>query len=244
MPRPREFELFDVLDRATRLFWQRGYGGTSLNDLERAMGIGRTSIYAAFGGKESLFLQVIDHYDANYSAKLRVALRSGGSTRASIERYFAELLTVLSDPETPFGCLLTNVAVEGDRGATRLGRKIAQSISRTEDAFYEVLREGQARGDVHPDVDVRGLSRYFVATTHGLSTLAKSHPSASALKDVVAAALVNLDGQLNPLAERAKTIELPIPRGASARLPAPRQAARPAKFTLAHFWSLLPETRS
>ncbi len=244
MSRPREFELFDVLDRATRLFWQRGYGGTSLNDLERAMGIGRTSIYAAFGGKESLFLQVIDHYDANYNAKLRVALRSGGSTRASIERYFNELVRVLSDPEMPFGCLLTNVAVEGDRGATRLGRKIAQSISRTEDAFYEVLREGQTKGEVNPDVDVRGLSRYFVAATHGLSTLAKSHPSASALKDVVDAMLVNLDGLLNPAAERARKIEVPVPGGAGARVPVTRQAARPAKFTLSHFWSLLPETRS
>jgi TetR/AcrR family transcriptional repressor of nem operon len=244
MPRPREFELFDVLDRATRLSWQRGYGGTSLNDLERAMGIGRTSIYAAFGGKESLFLQVIDHYDANYRAKLRVALRSGGSTRASIERYFSELLAVLSDPEMPFGCLLTNVAVEGDRGTTRLGRKIAQSISRTEDAFYEVLREGQANGEVHPDVDVRGLSRYFVAATHGLSTLAKSHPSASALKDVIDAMLANLEGLLNPGAEWAKRIEITVPRPAGARVPVTRQPARLAKFTLAHFWSILPETRS
>jgi TetR/AcrR family transcriptional repressor of nem operon len=244
MSRPREFELFDVLDRATQLFWQRGYGGTSLNDLERAMGIGRTSIYAAFGGKESLFLQVIDHYDANYSAKLRVALRSGSNTRASIERYFTELLVAFSDPELPFGCLLTNVAVEADRGTTRLGRKIAQSISRTEDAFYEVLRDGQTKGEVNPDVDVRGLSRYFVAATHGLSTLAKSHPSASALKDVVGALLVNLDGLLDPVAERARRIELAAPRGVGTRIPVTRQAARPAKFTLAHFWSLLPETRS
>jgi TetR/AcrR family transcriptional repressor of nem operon len=246
MPRPREFELFDVLDRATRLFWQRGYGGTSLNDLEQAMGIGRTSIYAAFGGKESLFLQVIDHYDANYNAKLRVALRSGASARASIERYFAEVLKAFSDPEMPPGCLLTNVAVEGDRGATRLGRKIAQSVSRTEDAFYEVLRDGQAKGEVDRDVDVRGLSRYFVAVTHGLSTLAKSHPSASALKDVVDAAMADLDGLLNPDAGRArKAADAAIIRAAAgARIPVTRQSARPARFTLAHFWSLLPETRS
>lgn len=245
MPRPREFELFDVLDRATRLFWQRGYGGTSLNDLEQAMGIGRTSIYAAFGGKESLFLQVIDHYDANYNAKLRVALRSGANARASIESYFAELLRVLSDPEMPLGCLLTNVAVEGDRGVTRLGRKIAQSISRTEDAFYEMLRDAQTKGEVDRDVDARGLSRYFVAVTHGLSTLAKSHPSASALSDVVDVVLSDLDGLLNPRTVQARGGEASVARApAGVRLPTARQSARPARFTLSHFWSLLPETRS
>jgi len=244
MPRPREFELFDVLDHAMRLFWQRGYGGTSLNELEQAMGIGRTSIYAAFGGKESLFLQVIDHYDANYNSRLRAALRSGGTARAAIERYFKALLAALSDPDMPLGCLLTNVAVEGDRGTTRLGRKIAQSISRTEDAFYDVLREGQASGEVGPDVDVRALSRYFVAATHGLSTLAKSHPSASALSDVVNAVLANLDGLLKPAATVERRQEIPIPRPAAARLPATRQPPRPARFTLSHFWSLLPESRS
>jgi AcrR family transcriptional regulator len=75
MSRPREFDRADVLDRATRLFWRHGYGGTSLNELEAEMGIGRTSIYGAFGGKEGLFLEVVDHYDATYSFKLRAALK-------------------------------------------------------------------------------------------------------------------------------------------------------------------------
>src|SRR5262245_52388236 len=141
MPRPREFDKLDVLDRATRLFWQRGYGGTSLNDLESAMGIGRTSIYAAFGDKESLFLQSVDHYEATYSVKLRRALTESGGVRPAIERYFEELLAAFVDPNLPLGCLVTNVAVEGDRGATRLGRRIAQAINRTEDAFYQLLRD-------------------------------------------------------------------------------------------------------
>ena len=54
MARPTEFDRTEVLDRATRLFWERGFGGTSISDLEAAMGIGRTSIYAAFGAKEDL----------------------------------------------------------------------------------------------------------------------------------------------------------------------------------------------
>ena len=74
MARPTEFDRNKVLDRATRLFWERGFGGTSISDLEAAMGIGRTSIYAAFGAKEDLFMAAIDHYDATYSIKLRNAL--------------------------------------------------------------------------------------------------------------------------------------------------------------------------
>lgn len=200
MSRPREFDRAGVLDRATRLFWRRGYGGTSLNDLEAEMGIGRTSIYGTFGGKEGLFLEVVDHYDATYSVKLKAALKATGTVREKVARYFAELLAAFADPDLPLGCLVTNVAVEGDRGATRLGRKIASSISRTEDVFYQLLREGQATGEVEVAVDARALARYFVTITHGLSTLAKGLPHGSVLNDVASIVLGDLDVLLRPSA--------------------------------------------
>jgi TetR/AcrR family transcriptional repressor of nem operon len=224
MSRPREFDTTEVLDRATRLFWRRGYGGTSLNELEAEMGIGRTSIYAAFGGKESLFIAAVDHYDATYSYKLRAALKAGGGVRRSIERYFEELLAAFNDPDLPLGCLITNVAVEGDRGASRLGRKIASSISRTEDVFYQLLRDGQASGEVELSVEVRALARYFVAITHGLSTLAKGLPNPSALNDIVNGVLADLDRKLRPGHRALPRRDADVPR---VREPASVRRQRP-----------------
>jgi TetR/AcrR family transcriptional repressor of nem operon len=185
MARPKEFDRTEVLDRATRLFWERGFGGTSISDLEAAMGIGRTSIYAAFGAKEDLFMAAIDHYDATYSIKLRNALTAGLPVRQAIDLYFEELLKAFSDPDLPLGCLVTNVAVEGDRGTTRMGRRIAASITRAEDTFYRLLRNAQADGAIDPRADVRAISRFLVASTHGLSALAKAVADITALRDVV-----------------------------------------------------------
>lgn len=211
MPRPREFDTEEVLDQATRLFWRRGYGGTSLHELEAVMGIGRTSIYAAFGGKEDLFLRVVDHYDATYSRDLRDALAEGGGVRAAVRRYFDVLLAAFANPDLPLGCLVTNVAVEGDRGESRLGRKIAASIARTEDAFARLLRDGQKSGEVEPSVDIQALGRYLVAATHGLSALAKALPHQSSLRDVVAVILANLDNALGTERGAARPHELPLP---------------------------------
>jgi AcrR family transcriptional regulator len=194
MARPTEFDRDKVLDRATRLFWERGFGGTSISDLEAAMGIGRTSIYAAFGAKEDLFMAAIDHYDATYSIKLRKALESGLPVGAAVEAYFEELMIAFSDPDLPLGCLVTNVAVEGDRGTTRMGRRIAASITRAEDTFYRVLRNAQSDGSIDPRADVRAIGRYLVASTHGLSALAKALADINALRDVVAVILASLDG--------------------------------------------------
>src|SRR5262245_25217250 len=61
--RPREFCVDHALAQALRVFWEKGYDGTSLTDLTDAMGITRPSLYAAFGNKESLFCKALDLYE-------------------------------------------------------------------------------------------------------------------------------------------------------------------------------------
>ena len=62
--RPRTFDPDTALRQALDLFWERGYEGTSLNDLAQAMGIASASIYACFGSKEDLFRKVMALYGA------------------------------------------------------------------------------------------------------------------------------------------------------------------------------------
>jgi AcrR family transcriptional regulator len=214
MARPKEFDRDKVLDRATRLFWERGFGGTSISDLEAAMGIGRTSIYAAFGAKEDLFMAAIDHYDATYSVKLRNALNSGLPVRHAIVAYFDELMQAFSDPELPLGCLVTNVAVEGDRGTTRMGRRIAASITRAEDTFYRVLRAAQVEGKVDARADARAIARFLVTSTHGLSALAKAVADIAALRDVVGVILKSVDDMLGSEAPANRNVPVGVSKSA------------------------------
>src|ERR1700747_3742820 len=60
--RPRAFDPDTALARAMRVLWAKGYEGTSVSDLTRAMRINRPSLYAAFGNKEQLFRKVLDRY--------------------------------------------------------------------------------------------------------------------------------------------------------------------------------------
>ncbi len=64
MGRPRRFREEDALDAAMRVFWQKGYEGTSLDDLTKAMKINRSSLYSTFGDKEALFRRVMEQYNA------------------------------------------------------------------------------------------------------------------------------------------------------------------------------------
>ena len=62
MARPREFDVDEVLDRATELFWTRGYEATSVQELVDTLGVNRASLYATFGDKAQLFAAVLDRY--------------------------------------------------------------------------------------------------------------------------------------------------------------------------------------
>lgn len=85
MRRPRSFDLDRALGRALQVFWRKGYEGTSLSDLTKAMGINRPSLYAAFGDKEALFRKVLDRYLDGPAAYTREALKAP-TARAVIER--------------------------------------------------------------------------------------------------------------------------------------------------------------
>src|SRR5579872_4150278 len=104
MGRPREFSEADALDAAMRVFWSKGYEGTSLDDLTRAMGINRSSLYASFGDKEKLFNRVIARYSEGPLAFIREALQQP-TARAVIEALLRFTVAFLGDPTHPRGCL-------------------------------------------------------------------------------------------------------------------------------------------
>src|SRR5438876_1611267 len=106
--RPRAFDVDEALDQALKVFWRKGYEGTSLPDLTRAMGINRPSLYAAFGNKEALFRKALDRYAQGPAAYVREAL-SKPTARAVVQHLLLGAVEMATDPRHPRGCL----AVQG-----------------------------------------------------------------------------------------------------------------------------------
>src|SRR5882762_10738972 len=72
--RPRCFCEEEALERAMRVFWEKGYEGASLGDLTEAMGINRPSLYATFGDKQALFFRAMERYASGPGSYLSAAL--------------------------------------------------------------------------------------------------------------------------------------------------------------------------
>src|SRR5579864_9578870 len=125
--RPREFDRDVALQEAMLVFWRKGFLATSMNDLCDAMGVRSPSLYAAFGGKEALYLEAVEHYVERFGPPIWDRLSEGTTAREGVEELL--LAATKSLPESkaiPGGCMAT-LAGLGDEWPAGIAEVVAKS---------------------------------------------------------------------------------------------------------------------
>jgi AcrR family transcriptional regulator len=187
MGRPREFEIDDAIEKATGLFWLKGYEGTSLSDLTKTIGISPPSFYFAFGSKEGLFKQVIERYFVQQAAIAEVAFRKP-TARAVATHFLRAYADVLTDPHHAPGCLILNSALPcaiGDPVREWLAGHREEMRRRLRDRFAEARR----RETFPAGMDADGLARLVLVIASGMAVEAQSGATRKDLQKTIALAL-------------------------------------------------------
>lgn len=103
----KQFDMDEALDAAMLQFWRAGYADTSVDDLSRATGLNRSSIYSSLGDKDTVFLRCLDRYAAHYGGKYDAALSCAASEPlAAVRAFYDVTLERIADPDLPDGCLI------------------------------------------------------------------------------------------------------------------------------------------
>jgi AcrR family transcriptional regulator len=181
--RPRSFDRDRALDAAVLVFWDKGFDGSSIENLTHAMGINRPSLYATFGNKRDLFMEAIDRYAATHGSRAFSAFRLELDNRKAIERFFdASIECALADG-TPRGCLINTVATEAAENDAELRDKLADMFTATDAA---IARRLAAHHDAESSVihDPEGLARMAHSVTHSIMTRARAGASRDELSRV------------------------------------------------------------
>jgi TetR/AcrR family transcriptional repressor of nem operon len=192
MPRAKSFDEDVVLDRAVQLFWERGYDGTSLTDLETHLGLGRQSLYNTFGDKRTLFLKALDRYQRAVAAGAMTHLTAPGAGLDGIRAFFRTNVESLTAPGPRRACLIANTILE--RGSHDAETLVHCNHARTEmeRALRRALGQAKTRGELAPGVDIEATATLLVSQTYGLSVLAKGGASAGELQAAVEVLLASL----------------------------------------------------
>ena len=189
MPRPRKFVEEDVIAAAIAVFVTEGYGGTTIEDLLLATGLGKQSLYNSFGGKRQLFLRALDASTTDVVSRMKETLNAPSATPMDRIKAQLESLTVLLSSPEPMGLLFAKATMElADRDAEVAG--LAADVFRSLAAEYRgCLVEACDNGEIAADADVDALAVYFVAVTRGMEILGRSGATRDVLRTVAYTAL-------------------------------------------------------
>jgi TetR/AcrR family transcriptional repressor of nem operon len=196
MARPRSFNEDDVLLAARDQFWSTGYATTSIDDVMAATGLGKGSIYGAFGDKHKLFVRVYSDHCAGLVARVREALEGpdeGAYERLGQHVHAAARGAAGADRR---GCLLAN----GNAELSGRDPAVAQIALRTFDELEELLAgcivQSQRHGDIEASADARQLAALLLAVLRGAEALGKAGRDAASLTSIADAAMAMLPRDL------------------------------------------------
>jgi len=215
--RPRTFDRDLALQRGMEVFWAKGYEGAQLVDLTTAMGINPPSFYAAFGSKEEVFRESVDHYRATIASGVIRALQEGQTAGAAISAMLMKSIEVaLTGPSG--GCLLILGLVDCIAENKPL-RDYLKGIRRTSVMLIrQRLDRGVAEGDLPQDTDTQALATYYHTVVQGLSLQARDGGSRRDLYTAMTLALKALPGSpIGAKTGRAGAEPTGSPRAARSR---------------------------
>ncbi|HXG80781.1 MAG TPA: TetR/AcrR family transcriptional regulator [Sphingomicrobium sp.] len=187
--RPREFCVDHALTQALRVFWQKGYDGTSLTDLTEAMGITRPSLYAAFGNKESLFRKALDLYEREKLAYIGQALEQPTARGVAEFMMRGALDNATGGDGGPHGCLRVTAAVACGEGAESIRCEIMERTKSGKDSLVARFERAKAEGELPANIDPEGLTRVLIAYLQGISVQANMGEPREELEKLIDTAL-------------------------------------------------------
>jgi TetR/AcrR family transcriptional repressor of nem operon len=155
-------------------FWSQGYEGTSIQDLEMATGLTRTSLYNAYGNKRELFETIVGYYDDYVLADLMALLDSGDNLQDSIRKLLNGVLKLHFRDDSPGGCLLLLSLFEREQHDEQTNALLEDAVQQLHKALQDRILSAQKRGEISKKKDARSLATSVATTMAGLFTLGKA----------------------------------------------------------------------
>ncbi|HTX36551.1 MAG TPA: helix-turn-helix domain-containing protein [Bryobacteraceae bacterium] len=188
MGRPRGFDEDAALEAAMRVFWEKSYEGATIADLTEAMGINRSSMYTAFGDKESVFRRVIERYRQERLTYITQALAQP-ALREVVAGLIHGSVEFLTTPGNPRGCLLIQGALACGAEAEAVKQAMIGWRKTGEAAMKKRLQQAQSEGELSPEIQPADLARYLSSVMAGLGIQAANGATRTELRRVAEIAL-------------------------------------------------------
>jgi AcrR family transcriptional regulator len=167
-----------------KLFWERGFEGTSFDDLTSTMGINPSSFYNAFGSKEQLYKEATQYYLGRPSEWFSRALSEEQDVRVAFERLVESTAIEFTQDDLPAGCMISLAGTHVPPSLSSLRETMISYRSMAEKMMAERLKQGVEQGQIPATTDVDMLARYFGTVFRGMAVQARDGKSRESLLEI------------------------------------------------------------
>lgn len=178
--RPRTFDEIETREAIRSQFWETGYAATSVDDLTQCTGLGKGSLYGAFGTKHDMYVEALREYCDEVIAQFTDALVGDDAGAANRVRTFLKNYAK-NARAMQNGCLLSKAVSELAGRDADVDRLAKATFKRMEELFRDAVRAAQRAGDVAPDVDAGRVAVTLFTIVRGMESLAKTGASTATL---------------------------------------------------------------
>lgn len=166
------------------VFTRQGYAATSMQDLEKATGLGRGSIYNAFGDKHSLFLATLERYIRAQHAELGDVLRNAPNAMEGIRLAIRTGAVHVCTEEGRSGCFVARTVMERGDEDPEAAAVVQRAIAEIAGLFEDALERAQKEGDFPKERDPAITARLLVCAMKGLSLMAKTSEDSKLIRTI------------------------------------------------------------
>ncbi len=187
--RPRSFDLGSVVSAAEQTFLRQGYAATTVDDLSKAMGINRPSLYAAFESKEALYRRALHLYASRMQALFLRALDEPRFATALRQLYAAALDAYVLDDGDAAGCMVACTAIAEAVENAAIKSQTKSIMDEIDQLVARRILRAVADGELPKNTDAKALSRLAVGVLHTLAMRSRAGTSRRILDQIVSDAV-------------------------------------------------------
>lgn len=185
MARDKNFCEVETLNKLTEVFWQKGYNGTSMDDLLQQSNLSRSSLYATYGDKRSLFLMTLKEYAHKQQDYLNEGLKRWKSAAEGVDELFSSLINKpKSDCGYAKGCYIVNAIVEWSTADDAISEIVQQNKTAITKAFARMIKRDIDNGIISADKSPNALASFVFSTYTGLLVSIKAGASKKELTEI------------------------------------------------------------
>jgi TetR/AcrR family transcriptional regulator, transcriptional repressor for nem operon len=185
MPKVKQFDREKVLEVASSIFHQNGYNGTSIDEILKATGLSRSSLYDSFKDKHTLYLQSLEFYKNAEIKSYETVNQKKLNGLQKLEVLYKEVVNHLINHPDDNGCLMVNAAAEMSKHCEKTAQVICNNKDNVQDLFTEWLTDAQQSGALHLSKPAKSYSPFLFNALCGLKVLSQSGASKAELSNVV-----------------------------------------------------------